>query len=117
MNMMDILRKQAFEYGCEYIKEYSGVEDKNDFDTFFYDMQNDVSGNLTGRCNFHDEEIAKLIVWEPDFNDYCFSMGLEISELMLRGTETVFVIAVMMIMDYMYSDFEKFFMEFYEEVE
>lgn len=81
---------------------FENYESYDDFDEAFEDLQMDdsVTGNSSGRCAFHSDEIAHDIVWEEEFQRYIEDFGCELSSLINRGEETVFVYACYMALDY-----------------
>lgn len=74
----------------------------DDFDSAYEDLQMDdcVTGNMSGRCSFHDDDIAHEIIWEEEFQRYVYDFGCELGDLIIRGEETIFVYACYMALDY-----------------
>lgn len=90
------------------------------FDEAFEDLQMDdsVTGNSSGRCSFHDDNMAHEIVWEDTFQQYIEDFGCELGSLMNRGEETIFVYACYMALDYfLYGSLEDYFNELKGETE
>lgn len=98
------------EHGVNWIDE--NYESYDDFESAFDDMQLDdtVTGNMSGRCTYHDDDIARKIIWRQEFIDYIDEFDTDLGTLVKKGEETIFVYACYMAIDWhLYNYFDNYF--------